>query len=60
MSDPRFCAYRRHLSHHIARNYQHLRDQLQPPLTLAPLHADCFALADAAALGIDDADYASP
>jgi aspartate/methionine/tyrosine aminotransferase len=58
LGDPRFLPYRLGLSDHIGSMYLRLREQVRPPLTVAPLDAGCFALIDAAGLGLDDVSYA--
>ena len=58
LSDSRFSPYRQGLSTQMGSNYLRLREKVQPPLTVEPLGAGCFALVDAAGLGLDDVSYA--
>jgi N-succinyldiaminopimelate aminotransferase len=58
LSDSRFRPYLLELSGRISANYARLREHLRPPLTLGSLGAGCFALVDAAGLGMDDVTFA--
>lgn len=59
LSDSRFPPYLRQLSGQVESAYAYLRDEVaQPPLAVPSLGAGCFALIDAAGLGLDDTSYA--
>jgi N-succinyldiaminopimelate aminotransferase len=58
LADSRFRPYLLELSGRISANYARLRERLRPPLTLDNLGAGCFALVDAAGLGVDDVAFA--
>jgi aspartate/methionine/tyrosine aminotransferase len=47
------------LNTQIAANYHLLRDRVREPLTLAAMDAGCFALVDAAGLGLNDTAFYS-
>jgi aspartate/methionine/tyrosine aminotransferase len=59
LSDSRFLPYLHQLSSQVRSAYAYLRDEVaQPPLAVRSLGAGCFALIDAAGLGLDDVAYA--
>jgi aspartate/methionine/tyrosine aminotransferase len=58
LTDPRFGAYRLELSARIAAGHGYLRSQVPEPLRVGPVGAGCFALIDAAGLGMDDVTLA--
>jgi N-succinyldiaminopimelate aminotransferase len=58
LADGRFWPYLLEISGRISANYARLRERLAPPLTLGSLGAGCFALVDAAGLGVDDVSFA--
>ncbi len=59
LADSRFLPYLDQLSGQVGAAYAYLRDEVaQPPLAVPSLGAGCFALIDAAGLGLDDVSYA--
>jgi aspartate/methionine/tyrosine aminotransferase len=59
LSDRRFLPYLHRLSGQVGSGYAYLRDEVaQPPLAVPPMGGGCFALIDAAGLGLDDVTYA--
>jgi aspartate/methionine/tyrosine aminotransferase len=59
LADSRFLPYLHQLNRQVGSAYAYLRDEVaQPPLAVPSLGAGCFALIDAAGLGLDDVAYA--
>lgn len=54
LSDARFTDYQQQLNDRIAASWRLLRDRVAPPLAVLPMQAGCFALVDAAGLGLSD------
>jgi N-succinyldiaminopimelate aminotransferase len=59
VSDPRFAPYLLELSGRIGAAFVRLREEIQPPLTVALPDAGPFALIDAGGAGLDDVRFAS-
>jgi aspartate/methionine/tyrosine aminotransferase len=58
LADSRFLPYLHQLSGQVGSAYAYLRDEVAQPLAVPSLGAGCFALIDAAGLGLDDVSYA--